>query len=160
MEKNSKKATSGENLYSQLSKEERRMMQVILSPLEIMAMRHHYKPFHYKFEGKFIYFSGNACSQLAEATKHRVSFMRNRLNIETKSVNVPRRLRETFEDPRIILSLPPFARNRLCHLECYSMLRIMLLGRKYFEKRKEFGPKSMKVLDELFAKHKCAHLFR
>lgn len=160
MKKFSQKLVPERNIYSQLNKGERRLMQHILSPLELAAMRHHYQPFSYKIEGRFVYFSEPVCKSLAEGTKERISLVRNRLNVETKSAGVPRKLREVFEDPREILSLTPSLRNRLCKLDCFSMLKIMLLGRAYFKDKKEFGPKSMKVMDDLFAKYKCQHLFR
>ncbi len=160
MEKTSKKSVQNRDLYSQLRKEERRLMQYILSPLELAAMRHDYQPFSYKIEGRFVYFSGYACKKLAESSKERISLVRNRISIENESAGVPRKLRELFEDPREVLSLPAYLRNRLCDLDCYCMLRIMVLGRAYFSGRKEFGPKSMKTLDDLFARHKCQHLFQ
>lgn len=137
-----------------------RCLKYILSPLEQAALQHNYKPFNYKFEGQFIYISGFACKQLLDIAKTQVIFFTNRMERENKSKDIPRKLREVFEDPAEILSLPPYTRNHLCRLECYSMFRIMILGRQYFLDRKEFGKQSIKTIDSLFAKYKCEHLFK
>jgi len=39
------------------------------------------------------------------------------------------------------------------------MFKIMILGRLYFLDRKEFGRKSIQVLDALFEKHECSKLY-
>lgn len=137
-----------------------RCLKYILSPLEQAALRHNYQPFNYKFEGGFIYISGFACKQLLDITKTQVSFFTSRMERENKSKDIPRKLREVFEDPAEILSLPAYTRNHLCRLECYSMFKIMLLGRQYFLDRKEFGKKSMQIVNDLFAKHGCSKLFQ
>jgi len=149
-----------DNFYSEISKKDRQYLKYILSPLELAALRHNYKPFNYKFVGEFIYISGFACKQLLDITKTQVSFFTNRVQRENESKDIPRKLRETFEDPVEILSLPAYTRNHLCRLQCYSMFKIMILGRQYFLDRKEFGKQSMKMIDGLFEKHGCKHLFK
>jgi hypothetical protein len=143
-----------------IDKRSLQFLKQILSPLELSALRHNYKPFNYKFEGRFIYISGSACKQLMEITKHQVSFFTNQIEKDKHSRKIPHKLREVFEHPGEILSLPAFVRNRLCDLECYSMLRVMILGRQYFLERKEFGPKSIQVIDGLFEKYGCGDLFK
>lgn len=155
-----KNLSRDKSFYSQISQEERQLVKHVLSPLELSALRHNYQPFNYRCEGSFIYISGQACKQLLTKAKTQLSFFTNRLQIERESKNIPRRLREVFEDPREILSLPTYTRNHLCRLECYTMLRIMILGRNYFLDRKEFGKKSMQTVDNLFAKYNCGHLFK
>lgn len=149
-----------EDFYSEISKKDQQYLKYILSPLELAALRHSYKPFNYKIEGVFVYISGVACRQLLDFTKTQVTFFTNRMERENKSKDVPRKLREVFEDPAEILSLPVYTRNHLCRLECYSMFKIMVLGRQYFLDRKEFGKKSMQIIDDLFAKHSCSKLFQ
>lgn len=156
----SKNVSKQRSFYSQISLEERHLVKHILSPLELSALKHNYMPFNYKCDGNFIYISGPACKQLLARAKTQLSFFTNRLRIEHESKNVPRMLREIFEDPAEILSLPAYTRNCLCRLECYTILRIMVLGRKYFLNRKEFGKKSIQILDCLFTKYKCGHLFQ
>jgi len=151
---------NADNFYSEISKKDRQYLKHILSPLELATLRHNYKPFNYKIEGVSVYISGFACRQLLQFTKTQVTFFTNRMERENKSKDIPRKLRETFEDPAEILSLPAYTRNRLCNLQCYSMFKIMILGRKYFLERKEFGKQSMKVIDGLFAKYSCDHLFK
>jgi|GEM_PF-6760859 len=152
--------SKNDNFYSEISKKDRQHLKPILSPLELAALRHNYKPFNYKIEGVFVYISGFACRQLMDFTKTQVTFFTNRMERENKSKDVPRKLREVFEDPSEILSLPVYTRNHLCRLQCYSMFKIMVLGRQYFSDRKEFGKQSMKTIDSLFEKHKCKHLFQ
>lgn len=149
-----------DNFYSEISRKDRQYLKHIISPLELAALRHSYQPFNYKIEGVFIYISGFACRKLMEFTKTQLTFFTNRMDRENKSKDIPRKLREVFEDPSEIMSLPAYTRNHLCRLECYSMFKIMVLGKQYFLDRKEFGPKSMKVIDGLFAKYKCQHLFQ
>ena len=149
-----------DNSYSEISKKERQYLKYILSPLELAALRHKYKPFNYKIEGVFIYISGFACRQLLEFTKTQVTFFSNRMERENKSKDIPRKLREVFEDPAEILSLPSYTRNHLCRLQCYSMFKIMILGKQYFLDRKEFGKKSLKTIEGLFAKHNVTKLFK
>lgn len=155
----SKKLRTDKSFYSKVSQQERSLIKHVLSPLELSALRHNYQPFNYKCHGSFIYISGPACKQLLGLAKTQLSFFTNRLQIERESKGVPRRLREVFEDPAEILSLPAYVRNNLCRLKCYSMLRMMILGRKYFLERKEFGKKSIQTMDDLFSRHRCSRLF-
>jgi hypothetical protein len=148
-----------DNFYSEISRKDRQYLKHILSPLELAALRHSYKPFNYKIESVFVYISGFACRQLLDFTKTQVTFFTNRMERENKSKDIPRKLREVFEDPAEILSLPAYTRNHLCRLQCYSMFKIMILGRQYFLERKEFGKKSLQTIDDLFAKHGCGKLF-
>lgn len=155
----SKKFRKDKSFYSQISQQERYLIKHVLSPLELSALRHNYQSFNYRCQGSFIYISGPACKQLLARAKSQLSFFTNRLQIENESKSVPRRLREIFEDPAEVLSLPAYVRNNLCRLECYTMFRIMILGRKYFSDRKDFGKKSLETIDNLFLKHKCNNLF-
>lgn len=148
------------NFLSTLRKEEELCIKHCLSPLELSALRHNFQPFTYKIIGSSLYISRHTCKQLLVNVKNNLSFLTNQLQKERVCKDVPAKHREAFEDPREILSLAPYLRNRLCKLDCYSMLRIMLLGREYFVNRKEFGPKSIKLIDGLFAKYQCSHLFK
>lgn len=148
------------DFYLELGTKERQHLKYILSPLELSALRHNYKPFNFRFEGQFIFMSTFACKQLLDMTRSQISFFTNRVQRESKSEKIPCKLREAFEDPAEILSLPAYTRNALCRLECYTMFKIMILGRQYFMDRGEFGKKSMQTIDDLFAKHDCEHLFK
>lgn len=148
------------DFYRELGPKERQHLKYILSPLELSALRHNYQPFNFRFEGQFIFMSTFACKQLLDITRSQISFFTNRVQRESKSEKIPRKLRDLFEDPEEILSLPAYIRNALCRLECYSMFKIMILGRQYFVDRKEFGKKSIETLDGLFAKHGCGNLFQ
>jgi len=149
-----------DNFYSEISKKDRQYLKHILSPLEFAALRNSYKPFNYKIEDVFVYISGFACRQLLDFTKTQVTFFTNQMERENKSKDIPPKLREPFEDPAEILSLPPYTRNHLCRLECYSMFKIMILGRQYFLDHKAFGKKSIQIIDGLFEKHGCSKLFQ
>lgn len=144
---------------SRTDKRSPRYLKQILSPLELSALRHNYQPFNYKFEGHFIYISGRACKQLLETTKTQLCFFTNQVEKQRHMRNVQRKHREVFEDPAQVLSLTPYLRNKLCSLQIYSLLRILILGRSYFENHKAFGPKSIKTLEDLFEKYGCGHLF-
>lgn len=148
------------NFFSTLRKEEELCIKHCFSPLELAALRHNFQPFTYKIIRSPLYISRHACKQLLVNVKNNLSFLTNQLQKERVCKDVPAKYREAFEDPREILSLAPYLRNRLCKLDCYSMLRIIMLGREYFVNRKEFGPKSIKTIETLFAKHKCSHLFK
>lgn len=160
MKKQNVKQTKGNALIILEDKKSQQSLKHILSPLESAALRHNYQPFSYKFEGAFIYISGFACKQLLDFSKIKISFLSNRIDLEIKSRKIPHKLREVFENPAEILSLPAYTRNRLCDLQCYSMFKVMVFGRQYFLDRKEFGKQSIKTLDDLFAKHGCGNLFK
>lgn len=147
------------SLYTEFGKNEQDFLKQILSPLQISALRHNYRPFKYKFQGHFIYISGPACKQLMEFTKEQLRFFTNQVEKDKHYRKIPRKHREVFDDPSEILSLPAYTRNHLCRLQCYSMFKIMVLGRQYFLDKKEFGKKSLQTLDMLFKKHDCGHLF-
>ena len=147
------------SLYAEFGKKEQDFLKQILSPLQISALRHNYRPFNYKFQGHFIYISAPACKQLMEFTKEQLRFFTSQVEKDKHYRKIPRRYREVFEDPSEILSLPTYTRKQLCKLQCYSILKIMVLGRQYFLDRKEFGKKSLQTLDKLFKKHNCGHLF-
>ena len=159
MKKQNVKQTKGNALIILEDKKAQQSLKHILSPIERAALRHNYQSFSYKFEGAFIYISGIACKQLLDITKVKVSFLTNRIELENKSQKIPFKLRELFENPSEILSLPAYTRNHLCRLQCYSMFKIMVMGRQYFLDRKEFGKQSIKTIDGLFAKHGCSNLF-
>lgn len=148
------------DISSLKSAHSRKILQHVLSPLETAAFQHIYKPFNYEIEkGKTIYITHYTCKQLLLNTQHKLDLL---LNSTTKSIyfnRVPVKHRKAFDDVKIILSLYPILRNKLCRLGCYTLLCIMKRGRKYFEKEQGFGNGEMKTLDGLFAKYNCSHLF-
>lgn len=138
----------------------RKILQHVLSPLEAVAFKNAYKPFDYELEkGSNIYITQHTCKQLLHSTSHKLDLL---LNSSTKSIyfnRVPVKHRVAFDDVKIILSLYPILRNKLCQLGCYSLFCIMKRGRKYFAEEQGFGKGEMQTIDSLFAKYKCSHLF-
>lgn len=135
-----------------------RILKHLLSPLEQAAMRHKYQPFVYNLNGARIYISARVCRQLLHVASQRAELIHRAVVEQHAAKNVPLKLREVFDDPRIILSLHPSIRNRLCKLECYTLLTIMQRGRAYFIEQ-HFGKRAMQTLDHLFEKYKCNRLF-
>jgi hypothetical protein len=145
--------------YSELSTKEKQLIAQIISPLEAAATRY-MGPFFYTIDHQPVYFNDFASKELREGLKARISIVHNRQVVETHCVGVPIAAREAFEDPREVMGLPNYLRNHLCNMDCHNMLRIKALGRLYFEKQTELGPKSIQTLMELFARHGCEHLFK
>lgn len=135
-------------------------LQHILSPLEQAALQHRYKPFTYTINGASVYISGAQCRHLAKLVTQKQELLSFAIHNESLSKNIPYPLRETFNDPRIILALAPRLRNKLCALECYTLFTIMQKGRSYFANQQQFSAGAMQVLDGLFANYKCAGLFK
>lgn len=135
-------------------------LQHLLSPLEQAALRHHYRPFTYYVNGAGVYISGALCQRLAKLVTQKQELLSHAIQKESLSKNIPYSLRETFDDPRIILSLAPRLRNKLCRLECYTLFAILQKGRGYFANQQQFSAGAMQVLDGLFAHYKCARLFK
>jgi uncharacterized protein YcgL (UPF0745 family) len=131
-----------------------------ISEVEKAALLHDYQPFYYQMDSRLVYFTASACKTLRENTEQRLALVRHRIHIEEKSGNIPPHLREVFEDPCEVLSLPTYARVNLHKVECYTLLRIMLAGRQYFVNQPKFGRKTMKQINELFARHGCSWLFK
>ena len=135
-------------------------LQHILSPLEQAALLHHNKPFTYIVDGASVYISGALSQHLAKLVTQKQELLTHTIHKENLSKNIPYSLRETFDDPRIILSLAPRLRNNLCRLECYTMFAIMQKGRSYFAGEQKFSPLAMQVLDALFVNYTCGELFK
>jgi hypothetical protein len=131
-----------------------------ISEVEEAALLHDYQPFYYQMDSRPVYFTASACKTLRENTGQRLALVRHRIQIEEKSGQIPHRLREVFEDPCEVLSLPTYARVNLHKVKCYNLLRIMLAGRRYFINQPRFGRKTIKQIEELFARHGCSGLFK
>jgi hypothetical protein len=149
------------DLSSLKSAQSRKILQHVLSPLEAAAFRNIYKPFDYEIEkGKSIYITHYTCKELLRSTAHKLDLL---LNSTTRSIyfnRVPAKHRKAFDDVKIILSLYPVLRNKLCRLDCFTLLSIMKQGRKYFSEEQKFGKGEMQTIDRLFAKYNCSHLFK
>ena len=78
---------------------------------------------------------------------------------ERLTLHIPYKLRETLDDPAIVLSLNPVLRNRLCRIEMYTLFKISQKGRAYL-KQKKFTDSELQKIDAVFAKYKCSHLFK
>lgn len=147
------------DFYLELSTKDKQLIAQIISPLEAAAV-HYQGPFTFIIDNQPVYFNAHSCKELLEGLKERISLVHNRQVIETHCVGVPKEAREAFEDPREVMSLPGYLRNHLCNMDCHNMLRIKALGRLYFEKHTDLGPKSIQTLAELFARQGCEHLFK
>lgn len=138
----------------------RKILQHVLSPLEAAAFQNLYKPFDYEIEkGQKLYITPYTCKELLRSTTRKLDLL---LNSNPKSIyfnRVPAKHQKAFNDVKIILSLYPILRNKLCRLDCYTLLTIMKRGRTFFSEEQNFGKGEMKTLDALFAKYNCSHLF-
>lgn len=141
------------------TKRSKQILFHIISPLEQAAMRHNYQPFVYKLDGARIYISARVCHHLAHLASKRAELIHSAVVEQHAAKKVPLKLREVFDDPRIILSLHHSIRNRFCKLECYTLLTIMQRGRAYFIEQ-HFGKRAMQTLDHLFEKYGCTRLFK
>jgi hypothetical protein len=101
------------------------ILKHILSPLEQAAMRHSYQPFNYNLDGTPIYISSGICKRLVNITTKKTELMSHAIRKESLAKDIPHKLREVFDDPRIILSLHPRLRNRLCSLQCYTLFAVI-----------------------------------
>lgn len=154
-----KKNSSKPKRSPALTLKDKSMLKHVLSPIEAAVMNGKSDPFFYKLEGMEIYLSRYTSSELLKTVKRKVELVVAAHRKDQLSINIPLKLRETFDDPKIILSLHPLLRNRLCKLECYSLFSIMQKGRNYFIEEQNFSKQNMKVLDSLFSKYKCGDLF-
>lgn len=136
------------------------LLRHVLSPIEKAGFRRSFQPFRYNLNGVKIYISGANSRRLLHFLNTKISFINAVVDKERQSIDIPLHLREVFDDPRQILSLPAPARNRLCAIECYTMFTAMQLGRSFFLNWPGFGRRSMAALDALFASHNATHLFK
>lgn len=142
------------------TKGSKQILAHILSPLEQTALRHHYQPFTYNFNGQRIYISRRMCRHLVNITTQKAEVLLCAVAEHKATINIPLKLREVFDDPRVVFSLKPRLRNTLCRLECYTLLSIMQKGRSYFADEQAFSRNAMKTLDALFEKYNCTNLFK
>lgn len=138
---------------------ERSSVKQIISPLEERVLFGKPDPFIYDFDGKTIYVSRHMAKELLGGIQRKLELIKIAQEKDIDLAKVPFKHREALDDPKIILSLTPLLRNRLCKLEFYSLYKIMKKGRAYFEGELNFNKKYMQLLDELFAKYKCGDLF-
>src|SRR4051812_35540593 len=125
------------------TKRSKQVLKHILSPLEEAAMRRNYQPFTYNLDGARAYISASMCRHLVRATTQKVELLRLAIEKDELAKNIPYKLREVFDDPRIILSLPPRLRNTLCRLECYTLFTLIQKGRSYFVDGQKFSAHAM-----------------
>lgn len=147
-----------EDLASVKAAQSRKILKHVLSPLEEAAFKNGFQPFTYNVEkGVSIYVTHFTCRQLLSKTKEKLDLMLNCTDKMHYFKDIPVKYRDDFDDPRIILSLHPTLRNRLCRLECYTLISILKHGRKYFAENLRAG--EVKHIDALFKKYKCNNLF-
>lgn len=146
------------DLASVKAAQSRKILKHVLSPLEEAAFKNGFQPFTYTVEkGVSIYVTHFSCRQLLSKTKEKLDLMLNCTDKMHYFKDIPVKYRDAFDDPRIILSLPPILRNRLCRLDCYTLVSILKLGRNYFIENLRAG--EIKHIDALFKKYKCSNLF-
>jgi hypothetical protein len=136
-----------------------RILKQSLSPLELEATRHLYKPFSYKVYGHMVYVSSVDSKAIMFTVIQKLNVLNNILEKHRLLNAVPIKHRNVFDDVRIILSLPAITRNKLCALGCVTLLDVMQKGRAFFIEEQKFGKKAMQTLDGLFAKYGCNQLF-
>lgn len=130
----------------------------ILSPLEQAVLKENYKPFVYNYNGIGLYISRKAAGQLMDYARHKIEFVTTLVERERLSTGIPLKQREAFDNPRLILALPPRLRNRLIRLGCYTLFAVMQKGRGYFEEQ-GFSPPVIRRLEGLFGEYGCEGLF-
>lgn len=146
------------DLASLRTAQSRKILKHVLSPLEQVAFKNGFQPFTYTVEKDVsIYVSHFTCRQLLSKTKEKLDLMLNCSDKMHYFKDIPVKHRDVFDDPRIILSLPPVLRNRLCRLDCYTLISILKHGRKYFIENLRVG--EVKHIDALFKKYNCSTLF-
>lgn len=156
---NSKQQITAKDIASLKTAAAKSLLTPVLSPIEQMALNKKWQPFVYKIKDHEIYISGFDCKQLLISTTKKLQLLTSAVTKTRLAEGIPLKHREAFDDPKIVLSLHPLLRNRLCKLECYSLFTIMHRGRSYFVEEQNFSKQSMKTLDALFAKYKCGKLF-
>lgn len=137
----------------------KRYLKHLLSPLEQAVLRHAFQPFRYKIDGVFVYISATACKKLLAGLIHRIQLMNHLVDKDKQSVHIPFNLRETFDNPTIVLSLHPILRNKLCRLECYTLFSISKCRKSFFIE-KGFSLRSIQTIEALFTKYNCSKLFK
>lgn len=156
---NYKNRITEKDIASLKTREAKVMLTPVLSPLEQMALNKKWQPFTLKIKGFPIYISTFDCKQLLITTTKKLQLLTAAVTKTRLAEGIPLKHREAFDDPRIVLSLHPLLRNRLCKLECYSLFSIMQRGRNYFAEEQNFSKQNMKTLEALFTKYKCGDLF-
>lgn len=154
-----KNQISDKDVASLKTRAARILLNPVLSPLEKTALHQKWQPFTYKISDLNIYISGLHCRHLLISTLNKLQHLNAAVTKDRLSQGVPIKYRETFDDPKIVLSLPALLRNKLCKLECYNLFSIMQKGREFFENEQKFSRQNLKILEALFAKYKCSNLF-
>lgn len=135
------------------------ILKHLLSPLEEAAFAHDYQPFTYSKQGYTLYISAWGCKELMESTSHKLRTLKTLEYEDRLCADILLKHREALFDPRIILSLPPRLRIRLCRLGCYSLFAIMQKGRRFFAVDQRFTAYAMRTLDQAFERCEAKHLF-
>lgn len=148
-----------EDIASLKTRSAKVLLNPILSPLELTALNKKWQPFTYKIANLKIYISALHCKHLLVSTLHKLQRLNAAVTKDKLSKGIPISMRETFDDPKIVLSLNPKLRNRLCKLECYTLFTIMQKGKIFFEQQK-FSKAHVNAIEDLFLKYKLAKLFK
>ncbi|PBQ33893.1 hypothetical protein CNR22_19590 [Sphingobacteriaceae bacterium] len=157
--KNKSDLITAKDIASLKTKAAKVLFTPILSPLELTALNKKWQPFTYKIADLKIYISALHCKHLLISTLHKLQRLNAAVTKDKLSQGIPIKLRETFDDPKIVLSLIPPLRNKLCKLECYTLFSIMQKGKAFFEQHK-FSAANIAALENLFMKYSCSKLFK
>ena len=136
------------------------ILKHLLSPLELEALKRRYKAFQYDINGISITITAETCKQLLIFTRNKISFfsdlMQQEILNQRNSIFIPKFL----NDPKTILSLPPYLRNIVIgRLNCYNLFDVLQIGRRQLAQTPRLGKKGLKTLDNLFKEYNCGHLF-
>jgi hypothetical protein len=77
--------------------------------VEAAALRHNYQPFKFNMNGVSVYISGAACKRIVGLTTQKVEMLHWAITKDKLAKGIRFKLREVFDDPRIVLSLNPSA---------------------------------------------------
>lgn len=157
--KNKSDLITAKDIASLKTKAAKVLLIPILSPLEQTALNKKWQPFTYKIADLKIYISALHCKHLLISTLQKLQRLNAAVTKDKLSQGIPINLRETFDDPKIVLSLNPPLRNRLCKLECYTLFTIMQKGKVFFQQQK-FSKAQINAIEDLFLKYKLAKLFK
>ncbi len=142
------------------SQKAHKALQHILSPLELAAIKSLYQPFTYTYNRTTLYVNESDCKHLAWITRQKINLINGIIYKDNHGEGIPVNLRKAFTDPREVLAFPSRLRNVLINSGCSTLLDIILKGRSFFLEDRKLSKHSLSLLDALFLKYRCIHLFQ
>ncbi len=142
------------------NKQSKVILKHLLSPLELEALKHRYKPFQYDINGESISITAGTSKQLLIYTRSKINFFSDLIQQENFNRKISVSIPKLLDDPKVILSLPAHLRNILIgRLDCYNLFDVLQIGRKQLSQTRRLGKEGLKTLDNLFKEYNCGHLF-